>query len=46
MYCCLSSSSHEHDNYIFFLLVKYLAMQQNKLLNEAEAMMSKENDFI
>ena len=45
IYCCLTSSSSDNENYIFFLLLKYLAIQQNKLLAEAELMMSKESEF-
>jgi hypothetical protein len=45
IYCCLTSSTFENENYIFFLLLKYLSIQQNKLLAEAEVMMLKENEF-
>ena len=42
--CCLTSSNVDHEGYIFFMLLKYLATEQNKLLAAAEQMLNKEGD--
>lgn len=45
IYCCLTSSNAEHEGHIFYLLLKYLANEQNKLLEAAEQMIAKENEY-
>lgn len=45
IYCCLSQTSKDHEGYILFLLLKYLALLQNNLIHEAEKMMKSDSEF-
>ncbi len=38
IFCCLTSSNVELEGHIFYMLLKYLALEQNKLLEAAEQM--------
>lgn len=44
IYCCLTSTS-DHDGFMFYLLLKYIASEQNKLIDSAEDMIKRDNEF-
>lgn len=44
IYCCLTFTS-EHEGFMFYLLLKYIATEQNKLIESAEEMLRKDNEF-
>jgi ribosomal protein S6 len=42
----MTQTNKEHEGYLFYLLVKFIAEKQNELISEAEQMVHIDDEFI